>query len=170
MILTLRSIGVRCGSFWEPAEARPDTRSRGFSLIEMLVVLAITVILAGIAVLSHAAVRAGLDLSLASRQVVMDLKLTRMHAVARNVNYRVVFASNTAHYQLQHKRGAAYVDDGTAVSLPAGIVIADCTANNDAIAFRPRGNAASFGTVTLRDRSGDTRRVIVDIAGRIRVQ
>jgi prepilin-type N-terminal cleavage/methylation domain-containing protein len=143
---------------------------RGFSLLELLVVLALVSILAGIGALNHHAMQPRLRLSMAARQVVMELKGARMHAVARNVNHRVVFPSGGASYQRQRKKGSAYVDDGAPVPLPPGIVIADCTAVASAIGFRPRGNAATFGTVTIQNASGDTRRIIVDIAGEVRVQ
>ena len=48
--------------------------------------------------------------------------------------------------------------------------VVDCTAAGDGVGFRPRGYAITFGTITLRNASGDERRVIVDIAGRMRVQ
>ena len=53
---------------------------------------------------------------------------------------------------------------------PTACIVVDCTAAGDGVGFRPRGYAITFGTITLRNASGDERRVIVDIAGRMRVQ
>jgi prepilin-type N-terminal cleavage/methylation domain-containing protein len=144
--------------------------ARGLSILELLVVLALTSILAGISVLSHQALRPRLNLATAVRQVVMDLHVTRIRAVARNTNHRIVFPQGTASYQLQRRGGSTYDDDGPPVALPSGITVLDCTASNDAISYRPRGNAATFGTVTLQNAKGDVRKVIVDIAGQVRVQ
>jgi len=142
----------------------------GFSVLELIVTLALVAVVAALGVLSHHALRPEINLSMAARQVVMDLKVARMRAVARNVNHRIVFPTGDSSYRLQHKTGTTYSDDGQPVPLPAGIVIASCTATASAIGFKPRGNAATFGTVTLQNGKGEARRVIVDIAGEVRVQ
>jgi prepilin-type N-terminal cleavage/methylation domain-containing protein len=142
----------------------------GFSLLELIIALSLASILAGLSVLSHRALRPSLDLSAATRQVVMDLKVARMRAVSSNVNHRVVFRQGDDTYQSQYKNGSGYLDDGVAVALPSGIVIAACTAKDAAISFRPRGNASTFGTVTIRNSNGDVRHVIVDIAGQVRTE
>lgn len=144
--------------------------SRGFSLLEVLVVLALVAILARFSVLNHQAMRPAFDLRMAARQVVLDLRVARMRAVAENVTRRVVFPTGADSYQHQRKAGGVYVDDGAAVRLPPGILISDCNATGNGIGFKPRGNAATFGTVIVRNRNGDERRVIVDIAGQARVQ
>jgi prepilin-type N-terminal cleavage/methylation domain-containing protein len=146
------------------------SEASGMSLLEVLMVLALIAILAGTSVLHHQAMRPGLDLSIAARQVVMDLKVARMRAVAENVNHRIVFPSGAERYQHQRKNGTAYVDDGPSVPLPRGIIVGDCTAADNGISFRPRGNAAAFGTVTIRNARGDARHIVVDIAGQVRVQ
>lgn len=144
--------------------------SRGLSLLELLVALALLAVVAGIGALAYGAMRPGLDLHAAARQVVMDLRSARVRAVAENMTVRVVFSTGASRYQRQQKRGSVYADDGRPVPLPDGIVIADCTAAGNGIGFKPRGNAATFGAVVLRNRQGAERRVIVDIAGQVRVQ
>jgi prepilin-type N-terminal cleavage/methylation domain-containing protein len=142
----------------------------GFSLLELLVALSLATILAGISVLGHQAIRPSLDLSMATRQVVMDLKVARMRAVADNANHRIVFGIGSSSYQLQRKNDSSYTDDGQSAALPQGIAVIDCTAKDSAISFRPRGNAGSFGTVTIQNSHGDIRHIIVDIAGQVRVE
>ena len=141
----------------------------GLSLLELIIVLSVVSILAGISVLEHQALRPRLNLGLAARQVLMDLKMARMHAVTDHVNYRIVFSSDSRTYQAQRKSGHGYRDEGLPVSLPDGIVIVDCTARDHSISFVPRGNAGSFGTITIRNIQGEVRRVSVDIAGEVRV-
>lgn len=140
------------------------------SLLEVLVGLALMAVLAGVSVLHHQAMRPALDLRVAARQVVLDLRLARMRAITENVSRRVVFPNGADGYQHQRKSGGFYVDDGVVVRLPHGILISDCTATENGISFKPRGNAASFGTVTLRNRNGEAQQVVVDIAGQARVQ
>ena len=142
----------------------------GLSLLELVVALGIVSVLAGVGVLSHQALRPGLNLTAATRQVVMGLLATRMRAVARNTDLRIVFPSGSTTYRLQARNGNTYDDEGAPVALAAGISILDCTARAFAISFRPRGNAGTFGTVTLQNTRGDVRHVVVDIAGQVRVQ
>jgi len=155
------------------AARRPPHRrtpTAGFTLLELAAVLGLLAILAALAVLNHQAVRARLHLSAAARQVTLDLKLMRLRAITRHASHRLVFTAGSESYQRQHKRGDSYADDGPAVTLPRGIVVTDCSAAGDAISFRPRGNAGTFGTVTLQNARGDVRRIIVDIAGQVRVE
>ena len=64
----------------------PMADTRGFSILELVVTLSLASILAGISVLSHNALRPRLNLGMATRQVVMDLQVTRMRAVAHNAS------------------------------------------------------------------------------------
>jgi Tfp pilus assembly protein FimT len=146
------------------------TKASGLTILELVVALGLASILAGVGVLSHHALRPGLNLMAATRQVVMGLHATRMRAVARNTELRIVFANGSTSYRLQARNGTTYDDEGAPVTLAAGITIVDCTARASAISFRPRGNAGTFGTVTLQNSRGDVRRVVVDIAGHVRVQ
>jgi len=141
----------------------------GFSIVELVVTLGLASALAGISILSHNALRPSLDLTTATRQIVMDLQAARMRAVARNTNHRIVFSAGAGSYRLQRQSGSAYDDEGAPIALPSGITILDCTAQNAAISFRPRGNAGTFGTVTLRNTEGATRSVVVNITGQVRV-
>jgi prepilin-type N-terminal cleavage/methylation domain-containing protein len=141
---------------------------RGFSLLELIVVLSLVSILAGLGGLAHQTLRPRLNLSMAARELMMDLKLVRMRAVAEHVNYRIVFPGGSASYQPQRKVTGGYKNEGRPVSLPRGILIADCTARDGAISFVPRGTAGSFGTVTIRNETGEERHVSVNIAGQMR--
>jgi hypothetical protein len=101
---------------------------------------------------------------------MFDLMSTRLRAVASNRNHRVVFPVGAASYQRQWRNGSVYTDLGGPIALPRGIVVASCNAAGQAITYRPRGNAATFGTIVLRNQHGEERQVVVDIAGRVRVQ
>jgi len=141
----------------------------GFTLLELLIAIALAGALSGLALPDLRRTLADWRLSAAARQVVMDLKLARAHAIAGGATQRVRFALGAASYQRERRQGAAYRAAAPPTRLPDGVIVADCSAAGDAIGFRPRGLAASFGTVVLRDDRGSERRVIVDIAGRMRV-
>ena len=143
--------------------------ANGFSLLELVIVLSLAAILAAIGVLAHQALRPRLNLSMAARQLMMDLRSARMHAVKDHLNYRLVFPGGSGSYQAQRRSGDGYQDDGYPIALQSGIIVAECTARDHAITFAPRGNAATFGTITIRNDIGDVRHVTVNIAGQVRV-
>jgi prepilin-type N-terminal cleavage/methylation domain-containing protein len=143
----------------------------GFTLLELLVALSLTAVLAGTAVFGYQRMLAGWRLDAAARQVVMDLKLARARAILDSATHRVRFAASGRSYQHERQRpGGAYEPSAPPTELPADIEITNCTGAGSGISFRPRGYAAAFGTVGLRNRDGQTRAVIVDIMGRMRVQ
>jgi prepilin-type N-terminal cleavage/methylation domain-containing protein len=145
-------------------------QSPGFTLLELVVVLSLLAAVGGVALLGHAAVRERLALWAAARQVAMHLNLARLQAIRENADRRLVFPPAGGEYQPQRWDSGVFVDAGAPLRLPAGTVIAACTAPEHAIRFRPRGNALQFGTVTLRNQGMQKRRVIVSIAGHVRVE
>jgi len=143
---------------------------RGFTLLELLIAITLAGVLSAVAVPSVQRQVERWHLGAAARQVVMDLKSTRARAIAGGAAERIHFAVAGATYQLERQRpGGAYAAIAPATRLPDGVRVVDCTAAGDGVGFRPRGLAATFGTVLLRDGSGGERRVVVDIAGRMRL-
>lgn len=144
--------------------------AHGLTLLELIVALMLVAVLLGSAMFGYSRMGDELRLNQAARQVMLDLAVTRTRALADNVGWRLVFDCDRDNYQPQQQIGTAYQNDGTATALPAGIDLTECTASGSAVTFRPRGNAATFGTITLCNGAGRVRQVVVDIAGRIRVQ
>jgi prepilin-type N-terminal cleavage/methylation domain-containing protein len=145
-------------------------QARGFTVLELVVALALIGVLAAAAGWRALAWLPELRLEAAARQVVLDLRWTRARAMAEQTYRRLVFAPAGETYRRQRRSGTTYQNDGPPIGLPAGIDLFDCSAANAAISFAPRGTAASFGRVTLRNANGRERQVIVDIVGRVRVQ
>jgi len=135
----------------------------------MLIVCALLAISSGVAIAGWHGIRAALAIRTAAKQVSMDIGLTRLRAINRHTNQRIVFERNSGSYRLQNWQGSTYVD-ATTRQLPAGTMVTAFTAPNGAIAFRARGSAITFGSITLQNEQGEKRQVVVDIAGAVRVQ
>lgn len=149
----------------------PRDRRRGFTLLELLVALGLVAVLTGTAVLGYRRMVAGWRLNAAARQVVMDLKLARARAILDSTTHRVHFRVPGSSYQHERQQPSGeYVAVGPPTALPSDIAVIGCSGAGSGISFRPRGHAAAFGTITLRNDGGDQRAVIVDIVGRTRVQ
>jgi Tfp pilus assembly protein FimT len=145
--------------------------SGGLSVLELLTAVLIASILSGTAVLGYGRMLASWRLNAAVRQIVMDLKVTRSRAITENTGQRIRFVVPSSLYQRQRREASsAYADVGEPISLPDGIETIDCTARDATVTFQPRGHASTFGTITLRNPEGAERRIVVDMAGRLRVE
>ena len=66
---------------------------KGFTLIEVLVVIGIISILSGIAIPNAVAWRSNAQLSSSAREIIADLKRAKMEAIKRNRNVEAVITT-----------------------------------------------------------------------------
>lgn len=104
-----------------------------------------------------------------------------MKAIAQNRRFRVTFRPVEGDYVIDREDGSAWrrlilhahtTDevDSAAILLPSGISITAVNSGGDVI-FVPRGHVDSGITITLSSPAGaGTRKVIVNLAGRVRIE
>ena len=131
----------------------------GYSLIELVVTLAVASILAAIALPSWNKLLPSYQLDSSARQVQSELHNIKMRAAAENVSFQLVYSDGTASYEI--KRESAFL---VTKPLPAGIVVT----NAGTISFSPRGTA-SANRIRLRSLDGTCKQVVVSPTGRVRV-
>ena len=98
-----------------------------------------------------------------TRQVAGKMQWTRIKAISRDRDCRVRVTS-TVSYAIECKDTIWLADE--TVTLPNGFQI---TANAT-LQFHRRGNAAPAATITITDRRRNSKLVVVNITGRVRVQ
>ena len=144
---------------------------RGFSLLELVIVMALTAVLTGTVVVGYGPMLAAWRLNAAARQVVIDLKVARARAIGEGVSHRVHFSvPGNTYLQERQEPSGQYASTGSPTTLPPRIETAKCTAAGSNITFAPQGHTRTFGTITLQNAGGDQRQVVISIAGRMRVQ
>lgn len=134
--------------------------NRGFTLTELMVVVAIAGVMASIAIPSYISYLPHLRLNAATRDLISDLRLARQLAVSKNATYTVNFV-NQAQYQIE--RGATVVKAVDLVNVDIDPLPAD-------FQFTPFGTIPAQIAVTLRSDTAETRTINILTTGTVRLQ
>ncbi len=143
---------------------------RGFTLIEAMIVVLITAIMAGIGIPAFMSYRPRIQLSGAARQVMTQLLLSRMEAVKNVCNVSYTFASTgtgITKWVDKDRDGAQDSDEVTVLDM-ADYFEAVAKAYSDPIQFNSRGAAPVNGKIALENSAGQ-RIITVNLAGHVRI-
>jgi len=143
---------------------------RGFTLTEMMIVVAMMAILAAIAVPNIMAQMPGYRLNGAARQVLSDLMAARMQAVSQNNEFKVFFLDNHRYMILDDNNNNGTADTGEATQtkdIQTDYYDVTFNSNNDPI-FHTNGTASNLATITLSNTSG-SRSITISSAGRVKI-
>jgi len=154
-------------------------RTRGFSLVEVLVVTAIIGLVAAIATPSIAATVRAYRAGAAARQLMTDFQFAKMGAVSQRVNYRVSFDAGQNRYWIERWNPATaawnQVDivrtlatPGTPYFMLGAALTVAFTGGNTFVEFTPLGVASSNGVATVRVGTA-ARDITVNAIGRVRI-
>ena len=165
----------------ELGQAVKIKQAKGFSLIELIIVIAILGIVSAIAAPNFNKYRQNTNLREAARDLSSDISFWRQRAVADNVRYRITFNQAANNYTVQRETtsgSGAYADLVPAVTkspgnISAQITIFNITFPSAQITIQPRGTT-SAGTVTLHHAGlpdGEAKMdIIANPMGRVRVK
>ena len=133
------------------------------SLVETCTGVAIVSAIVFFAAPSLIRARENYQLDQTTRQVARQMQWTRIKAISRDRDCRLRVISTTS-YVIECKESAWAVDE--TVTLPAGFQITASATPQ----FHKRGNASPAATITIWDRRFNSKSVVVNITGRVRVE
>jgi type IV fimbrial biogenesis protein FimT len=150
-------------------------KQSGFTLIEMMIIIAILAIFAAIATPNFLSYLPKSRLNGAARQVMGDLMAARMKAVSQNCDVTVTFASGNPEYKIwTDSNNNDTIDSGEEITKNIqsnyyDVIISSTTNNN--IKFSSRGTASPLGEtiITLTNSVGSTK-VNVSLTGRVKIE
>jgi prepilin-type N-terminal cleavage/methylation domain-containing protein len=151
-----------------------ENSKRGFTLIEILIVIAIIGILSAMVLVSISAGRTARDLDRSAHEVAAVLREAQNYALSgrsasvneNNCSYSVQVTSGSSNYSLRHTYGSGCGSNDALsnYSLARGVVFGSALTVNFSV---PRGVLTSGATSIALTKNGSTVYVCLSAAGRI---
>ena len=141
---------------------------KGFTLIELVIVFAIIVILAGISLASFRNIQPNIKLNGAARNLVTDLRYAQQLAIAEQIDYGVFFSTSTHGYKiLKHENTTTTIK---VVSLPGGISYGSITPlTGYEMRFNSYGAVKEEGSISLINDQNTSTTVTVSPSGFVKI-
>lgn len=142
--------------------------SRGISLTEILVVVAIIALVAAISVPFYRSTTLNLDLNAASRDLSSDLRLAQQLSVTSQINHQVIFTVASNSYQIINTGSGATIKSQ---SIKPPITIQSITGLTASTAtFNSTGAATETGFITLINPNNRTSTIEIKPSGYVKIQ
>ena len=138
----------------------------GFTVIELMVVLAVAVIVMGVALPNMMSWLPTYRLSAGPRQLAGNLQLARMNAISQNTKYRLNFGVLPSTSYTFEKDDGGFATESGPFSLPNGITVTVVSATSE---FQARGTVNTASVITLQNINSLTKQVQISIVGRVAI-
>jgi prepilin-type N-terminal cleavage/methylation domain-containing protein len=142
---------------------------KGFTLVELMIVIALLAIIAAVGGLALHAYTLNRNLKSAAREIVSDFFVYRARATSEGKTYRIAFDVDGNTYTIQPGSSTPVTRSPMAFGSDIRIINANFGAGQT-INFLPRGTVSPFGNVKLRNSRQSNATIKVNIAGRTYVK
>jgi prepilin-type N-terminal cleavage/methylation domain-containing protein len=163
---------------WKSLKGMMNQRSSGLTLIEIMIVIAILMIVAGISYPSFQRLALNNYLKAAVRDLSSDIAALKERSLAEYRIHRLQIDINNRRYTMDQCTNTGAVCNGwnqigqkNLINVSNDLIFTAAT-NTTTLRFEPRGtlNAADIGTIILQNRLNSTGTITLNITGRARVQ
>jgi type II secretion system protein H len=138
---------------------------KGFTLVELMIVIALLAIVATIAGLSLHAYTLNRNLKSAAREIVSDFFVYKSRAVSEGKTYRIAFDVAGSSYTIQPGTATPVTRSPMAFGSDIRITAANFGAGHT-VNFLPRGTVSPFGNIKLENSRQSSATIKVNITGR----
>jgi prepilin-type N-terminal cleavage/methylation domain-containing protein len=142
---------------------------KGFTLVELIIVIAVLVIIATIGGLSLHAYTLNRNLKSAAREIVSDFFVYRSRAVSEGKNYRITFDIAGSSYTIQPGTSTPVTKSPLAFGSDIRIIDANF-GGGQTVNFLARGTVSPFGNIKLGNSRQSNATIKVNITGRTYVK
>lgn len=143
------------------------SNQRGFTLPEMVMVLILLTIIAGIAYGAFNRMGVNSELRTAARDIASDFQLARQRAMTENTTLTITFNSGNHTYTVPQPGGGTLTKN--LADYGGGITINSITIPGQAVPILPRGTTQQPGIVVLINNRASTATININSTGRANV-
>jgi len=139
---------------------------KGFSLIELLIVIALIGILGSVATYSWQRYFDNTNLKAVARDVTTDIAACKQKAVSEGVPYRLTFTAGADNYTIAKSPYTA-AETKSLTAFGSGLTVQSVSFTLGNVIFLTRGTlATNTGTIVIRNGRNSTATITINITGR----
>lgn len=141
--------------------------NKGFTLVELMIVIAIIGILSSVSMYGWLGYQNNVNLKTAAAEVMSDIASCKQLSVSKGCDYIMQFTDGSPTYTITAPTCAPPPSTQTKslTSFGSGLTVSNTNFTSDRVNFIPRGTS-SFGVITLRNSKNSTATITINITGR----